>query len=388
MSSPTRKRTSSRYAVGLTLFGLLLSLVISVAGTAPQLPGAKFEIRHGVARPGTDDPPLPVLRVSAKKNKQVYDTVEPVEGGLRFLIKVRGQCGSEGSKNHLHRGEVALFSGTKATGRETFSVDKSHRSIGADHGQGWNYYTVAFPYISPRRSPVELCNNELDRREGLGENRVALLQKGFDADLPTGYEAELIVTCMEDQGLGFKDVPWEIKNRSSLPVAVRCAPTGYVPTGGAPAKPGVKLDPFITSINLAAEPAESRGHACPVQVSFRGRITAGENRPGNDLFKIKYRFVGDRNFATDFYEETLRKGETKAVFWKRRIEAPAIGGRDKIATPGVQPKIPIYQGWTRLEVVYPEGTKLSDKAAFTVDCNPVPQRVPPRTGPRIKPRNE
>lgn len=91
---PTRKRISRRYAVGVALFGLLLSLVVSVAATVPQLIGAKFEIRHGTPRPGTDDPPVPVLRVKAKNNKQIYDTLEPVDGGLRFLVRVRGQCGS------------------------------------------------------------------------------------------------------------------------------------------------------------------------------------------------------------------------------------------------------------------------------------------------------
>ena len=387
MFLPNRRRISRCYTVGLPLSGVLLLMVFSVAATVPQLPGARFEIRHGVPRPGTDDPPVPVLRVTAKKNKQIYDTIEPVEGGLRFLVRVRGQCGSQGSKNHLGKGEVALLNGSDSAGRESFPVDKSHRSIGADHGQGWNYYTVAFPYISPRKSPVEECNRELDRREGMGENRVGLLQKGFDAELPTGYIAELVVTCMEDQGLGFTDTPWEIKNSSSLPVRVRCMPTGYVPTGGAPPRHGVKMDPLITSVDVIPEPVESKGHACPVYVSFRGRITAGENRPGNEPVKIKYRFIGDRNFSTEFYEETLRKGETKPVFWKRRIEAPAIGGRDQIAAPGLRPRIPIYQGWTRLEVVYPDGMKFSDKAAFTVDCNPVPQRVAPKQGPRIRPRS-
>lgn len=388
MLLPTKKCIFSRYKVGLALFVMSLSLVFSVAATVPQLPGAKFEIRHGVPRPGTNDPSPPVLRVTAKNNKQTYDTVEAVDGGLRFLFRVRGQCGSQGSKNHLEKGEVALQGAGKFTDRERFPVDKSHRSIGADHGQGWNYYTVTFPYVTPRKSPAEQCNKELDRREGMGENRVSLLQKGFDAVLPTGFVAELIVTCMEDQGLGFSDTPWEIKSSSSLPVAVRCMPTGYVPTGGAPSRPGVKLDPFITSVEVTAEPAETKGRTCPVQVSFRGRITAGENRPGNETFKIKYRFTGDKNFATDFYEETLRKGETKPVFWKRRIEAPAIGGRDQIAAPGVRPRIPIYQGWTKLEVVYPEGVKSSERASFMVDCNPVPQRVPPRQGPRIRPGNE
>jgi len=194
MLLPTKKRISSRYTVGLALFGLLMSLAFSAAATVTQLPGAKFEIRHSDPRPGTDDPPVPILRVTAKNNKQIYDTIETLDGGLRFVVRVRGQCGSQGSKNHLEKGEVALQGGTKSTGRERFSVDKSHRSIGADHGQGWNYYTVTFPYITPRKSPAEVCNRDLDRREASGENRVGLLQKELAPDLRTGYVAKWTVT--------------------------------------------------------------------------------------------------------------------------------------------------------------------------------------------------
>lgn len=116
--------------------------------------------------------------------------------------------------------------------------------------------------------------------------------------------------------------------------------------------------PPITSVELTPQPAQSKGHACPVTVAFRGSITSGENRAGNEPLKIRYRFVGDRNFETAFYDETIRKGETKPVFWKRRIEAAATqGGRDRMAAPGMQARIPIYEGWTKLEVVYPDGVK-------------------------------
>lgn len=36
MLLPTKKRISSRYTVGLSLFGLLLSLVFSAAATVPN----------------------------------------------------------------------------------------------------------------------------------------------------------------------------------------------------------------------------------------------------------------------------------------------------------------------------------------------------------------
>lgn len=388
MLSTTREHCIKPIKALVLLFGISLSLIALVTPTSSHSVEARFEIRQGFPLAGTGDPDRPLIKVTAKKNKQVYDTVEVMEGGLRYLINARGQCGSEGSKDNLHTATVKLYTGTKLVGSDTFPVDRSHRSLGAEHGQGWNYYTLVFPYSHPRTNPVEACNKELEQRE---RSRVQLLQQGFNVELTHAYDAELNLICMEDQGAGFQDVPsLPHKARTPLSAKVRCMPTGYVPTTGAPPKHGVHLDPLITDVALKSEPAEMKGHACPVYVGFRGQITAGENRPGEDLVKIKYRFVGDRGFTTPFYEETLRKAETKPVFWKRRIEAlPVAGGPNKMLAPGVKPKIPIYQGWTTLEVVYPgtpgPGRKSSQRATFTVDCNPVPQRTPPPRGPRVKP---
>jgi hypothetical protein len=369
---------------------LLISALFSLAGllatTSPQgvnaqggkptqssKPAVFFEIDQGSPRPGTNDPEQPIIRVTAKKNKQIYDTVETSEGGLRFLFKVRGRCGKEGSKDNLDWATIKVSSYGKAAGTESFPVNKSHRSMGPNHGEGWNYHTLDYPNVHPISQPVQACNNEVKRRESKGESQAGLLQHGFNVDLGIAYLAEMNVVCMQHQPGIFVDTPSLIyKARTGLRVQLQCMPTGYVPTTGAPPRHGVHLDPPITNVALKAEPAEMKGHACPVYVGFRGQITAGENRPGNDPVKIKYRFVGDRGFDTPFYDETLRKGETKAVFWKRRIEAlPIVGGPDKVLAPGVKPKIPIYQGWTTLEVVYPGADKKSSqKATFTVDCNP------------------
>lgn len=386
MSLRSSKRLFFRVRPFVILFALSLS-VMAVTVTSSHSPKAFFEIRQGFPRPGTDDPDRPIIRVTAKKNKQVYDTVEVMEGGLRYLINARGQCGGTGSKDNLHRAEVKLFSGSKLAGSDQFPVYGGNRSLGADHGKGWNYYTVVFPYVHPRTNPIEACNDQLKQES----YRVARLQKGFNIQLTHAYDAELNMTCMEDQGLGFHPVPsMPHRARTPLSAVVRCMPTGYVPTTGAPSRPGKKLDPIITGVELKADPPGIRGHACPVYVSFRGQITSGLNRPDNGPVKIKYRFVGDRGFATDFYEETLRVGETKPVFWKRRIEAPQpTGAQDQVATPGVKPRLPIYQGWTTLEVEYFVGTarkpteKSSGRAAFTVDCNPVPQRTAPARKPRV-----
>jgi hypothetical protein len=230
-------------------------------------------------------------------------------------------------------------------------------------------------------SPESVCNFELERRGASA--RTELLQKGFNVDFSKAYRASVAITCHRD--LVLKEDPTFIAE-ADFPVTIRCMPTGYTPTTGAPPRHGVKMDPPITSVELTPQPAESKGHACPVTVAFRGSITAGENRPGNEPLKIRHRFIGDRNFETAFYDDTIRKGETKAVFWKRRIEAPTFqGGRDRMAAPGMQAKIPIYEGWTKLKVVYPDGVKSSGKAAFTVDCNAQPQRTaPPPRAPRVE----
>jgi hypothetical protein len=384
MISQIRKR--------LGMWSLVLALVcfislVSLPITTGSQEAHKFQIRQAAQSNGAY--PAPVIRVTAKKNKRVYDTIEPLEGGLRFPIQVRGRCGSEGSKNHLENStSVTLYSGTTRGSSDSFPVDKSHRSIGADHGVGWNDYTVVFPYIRPHIDPIKTCNSTLN--EATEEARVPLLQRGFNISLADAYEAGLGITCMIDQGFSFNDVPELSTDRTRLGINVRCMPSGYVPTTEAPPRHGVRLDPVIESVFLKADPAELKGHACPVYVGFRGQITAGQNRPSNEPFKIKYRFVGDRGFSTSFYEETMKNGETKPVFWKRRIEAPSHDP-GTIAAPGKTPRIPIYQGWTTLEVVYPQAPdkplneKVSQKTTFIVDCNPVPQRTPPPRGPRIKP---
>jgi hypothetical protein len=385
MNNQISKRKTLRlwsFVLGLGCCVSLLSLTLS---TSSQV-AFKFEIRQPSVTP-KEQYLAPTLKVTAKKDKQVYDTIEPLEGGLQFPIKVRGSCGAEGSKNHLQSASVTLVSGTKRA-EDSLPIDKSHRTIGADHGVGWNNYMVVFPYMHPQVDPIRECNSRLGT-----QTRVQRLQQGFDVTVGGAYEAELAVTCMIDELAPFKDVPRVIKDRSSFGVFVRCMPTGYVPTTGAPPRHGVHYDALIESVTLNAEPAELKGHACPVYVGFRGEIRAGENRPNDDPFTIKYRFVGDRSFSTPFYEVTMRKGESKPVFWKRRIEAlsPTSAGRGNIAAPGVAPKIPIYQGYTTLEVVYPEtpekpiSGKSSQKATFTVDCNPVPQRTPPPRGPRVRP---
>jgi len=405
MLSPTIKHRTIRYQSFFMLISVVFSLSALVTTTSshvatPQgkpIPGNAgkptagnkyFQIKQGWPRPGTNDPERPVIKVTAKKNKQVYDTVDAFEGGLRYLIQVRGQCGPKGTTYHLGSNSVDLYNGTKLIGSDTFPVDKSHRSIGANHGEGWNYYTVNYPYSHPRTNPIAACNDALKDREGSqGQQRAALLQHGFNVEVVQAYDAELNLSCLDDPPPAhFEKTPFFPKDRTPLSAQIRCMPTGYVPTTGAPSKPGVHLDPHIKSVVVTPEPAEMKGHACPVYVGFRGRITAGENRPGDDAFKVKYRFIGDRGFSTSFYEETLRKGEIKSVFWKRRIEAlPIAGGTDKVMIAGVKPKLPIYQGWTILQVLYPVGSfsgKTSEKATFTVDCNPPPQRTAPPRGPK------
>ena len=375
MSSSNRESRGTRRRKFFTLIIALLSS----ATLATVARGQGFSIEYATPRAGTDDP-VPLIQVAAKKNNQVYDTVVASEGGLRFKIKARGQCPN---KYNLTAPLLTLYSGAKQGGTDTFPINSSNRSLGGGHGQEWNYYNVGFPYIHPQGSPVAAGNAGLKQRVALGESLASLLQKGFTVSLDNAYVIELSIDCDRDRALGITDLSPLYKDRASLPAVVRCMPTGYAPTTSAPGKRGVKADPMVASVLVAADPAETKGRTCPASVNFKGRIVAGE-RTFSESVKVRYRFLGDRGFKTDYYDETLRRGETKPLFWRRTIEAPARGSSTgELAAPGVKPKLPIYEGWMMLEVLHPDGVERSEKAPFTVDCNPLPQRTPPPRRPRL-----
>jgi hypothetical protein len=72
-----RKRVSARVAL-LLLSTLLVSLAVVHA--------QKFHVEPGARKAGTEI--VPVIKVTAVKDKQVYDTVEADD--LRYGIKLRG----------------------------------------------------------------------------------------------------------------------------------------------------------------------------------------------------------------------------------------------------------------------------------------------------------
>jgi hypothetical protein len=123
-------------------------------------------------------------------------------------------------------------------------------------------------------------------------------------------------------------------------------------------------DPPIESVSVSVDPVRQQG--CPVDVTFRGRITAPQQSEYS-IFKTKYRFLGENNFRSDWIPVSVARGETKTVIWRRFIEAPETTGSFK--TPGGRAKIPLYRGWMAIEVMLPTGSKRSERNDFTVDCN-------------------
>jgi hypothetical protein len=150
---------------------------------------------------------------------------------------------------------------------------------------------------------------------------------------------------------------------------IRCLPTDFKPsrTRVEPKRTAVP-DPPIAALSVLADPAETQGRQCPVNVTFRGTIKAGENS-AYTIFKTKYRFVGENNFKTDWMPVSVGQGESKSVIWRRYIEAPENDPTGALKTPGGRVKIPVYHGWMSIEVMLPNGTKRSERTPFSVDCN-------------------
>ena len=383
MSSPTRKLRIIAARTFVMMFGLLLALVLFATPTQAQ----SFLVELGLYKSGTNDRKPPVFRVRAMKDKKVYDTLEGTFKGIGYKLKVKGRCPE---KHHLTDSSISLYNGSDRTTRVIFPVNENNRSIGGDHGQEWNYYNLDFPFLLPRRSPVASCNAEVKRRVGQGESLAAILQKGFTLFVDDAYQVDLLVGCEKNVHLTFYETP-EYLASAQLPAEVQCAATGYVQgTSGGPATQPQHYDPPpqrvppppppVNSVSVAANPAETKGRACPVYVNFGGRIVASPDSV-YQTFNTKYRFLGDHNYQSDWLFVAVKRGEPKIVNGRRFIEAPANDPGGTILAPGEQPKIPLYRGWMELEVQLPNGSKRSERTNFTVDCNVAPAR------PRIKASN-
>jgi hypothetical protein len=314
---------------------------------------------------------VPIIRVTAVRDNEVYDSVD--SSNLKYEIQVRGQCPE---RYRLDHGEFLLDNGRTSV-KESLEVNGEHRSIGTDHGKGWEYFNVNMSLLPPKTAlnPPQTCNQELRRRQGLGQSHAQLLSDGFDIDIAEAYIGTFSVYCKLWDG-GLRDS--SLNEASALmPVTIRCMPTGFKPprTNVEPQRTAVP-EPPLESVSVVADPSETQGRQCPVTVTFRGKIAANEKSP-YPTFNTKYRFVGDNNFRTDWMPVSLQRGETKTVIWRRSIDAPANDRTGAFKTPGGQTKIPVFHGWVLLEVMRATGIKPSERADFSVNCN---------VQPRIRPR--
>jgi hypothetical protein len=307
--------------------------------------------------------PAPVIRVHAVRDASVYDTIDASDSAqdLVFRVKIRGSC----PETYRLAGVTASINNSKLKQRREVKLgfNPDHRSIGPDHGARWDFTQINFPFLQPETSPATSCNQELERRVSMGESKTDLLRKGFEVNVTGAYRAYLDVTCHK-QRVGFYEDPNYVAE-TRLPLIIRCMPSDYKPPRARvePQRTAVP-DPPIESVSVSVDPMRQQG--CPVDVTFRGRITARQQSEYS-VFKTKYRFVGENNFSSDWIPVSIARGETKTVIWRRFIEAPETTGSFK--TPGSRTKIPLYRGWMAVEVMLPTGTKRSERTDFTVDCN-------------------
>ena len=372
MPLPTTKRKLIAGSTLIMLSGFLLTAVLLAASTQ----GGHFLVEYGTPKAGTNDELPPVFRVRAVKDKKIYDTVVETNQGISYKIKAKGQCPED---HHLSSSTINLSNSLESGKEVIFPVNTDNRSIGGNHGQDWNYNNLDFPFLSPKVSPIETCNAEVKRRVAAGQSLAAILQKGFTVFVANSYDLNLTIGCEKNVHLGFYEMP-EYHASATAPAEIQCLQTGYVPTQGAQPKPGQPVPPPQTplaSVSVVADPAETKGRACPVYVNFSGRIEAGPDSK-YATFNTKYRFLGDNNYQTDWLFVAVNRDEPRTVHGRRFIQAPANDPKGTVLAPGEKARIPIYRGWMALEVQLPDGSKRSERVPFSVDCNAVPPK------PRIK----
>ncbi len=369
-----KKYNSRRYL----LFGLLAALLVPSA-LLPETTASRkaFELSKG--------PPYPRIRVTAKKDPSIYDSVEPATGGLEFHLFVNGRC----PEKHSLKSAYLTVGQTKVA----YPVNREHRSIGGNHGRDSVEVPFTTPYYKPDLTayykffakshtpksisdPVEACNAELERLVKEGSKRASLLQSGFEFHTFTAYKGTFEVLCQNNSILGFSP-DHRYSDSADLNVKIHCKPTGYkepqrTPVPDAPPRRTPVPDPPIESVSVTADPPETEGRQCPVYVNFRGRITAGE-KSQYSTFNTKYRFVGNNNYKTDWLPVSVVRGQPRSVNGRRFIQAPENDPGGSLKTPGGTVKTPLYRSWMTLEVMLPDGTKRSERANFTVDCNPQPK---------------
>jgi hypothetical protein len=364
MSQQTVKYKHIRTVVIALCFAF--SAFCLVAGAAVE----GFEMQLEVTPNGIGSYELPVVYVKATKSRDLYDSVEPKEPNLKYLVRVRGQCAE---KWRLGGGTLWVRGNDKKVRKDdavvNYPTDSSHRSIGPDHGQGWEIFPFSIPFMSPKgQSPVDLCNAELDKA-GNESARKRLLAEGSNLFLAKAYYTELEVSCDDEpKKVGFDDPPRFFSASTYLPLKVRCYPV--VMTKGPPPRTGQQLDPPIESVALVADPPETVGRKCPVYVNFRGKITAGGRSPFA-TYNTKFRFVGDHDYISDWLPVSIVRGEPRTVNGRRFIQESDTPRGFK--TPGGRENIPIFHGWMALEVMLENGTKRSQRTDFSVDCNPQPR---------------
>jgi len=257
-----------------TIASMFFVVLVASAQQFDMQPGAEI----------TQINPAPVIRVHAVRDAGVYDTIDASDTAkdLVFHVKIRGSC----PETYRLAGVTASIHNSKLKQRREAKLgfNPDHRSIGPDHGASWDFTEINFPFMYPETSPATSCNQELERRVSMGESKTDLLRKGFEVNVTGAYRAYLDVTCHKQKVGFYEDPTYNAETR--LPLTIRCMPSDYKPprTRVEPQRTAIP-DPPIESVSVLMEPLRQQG--CPVDVTFRGRITA-PHQSEYSVFKTKY----------------------------------------------------------------------------------------------------
>ncbi len=192
---------------------------------------------------------------------------------------------------------------------------------GGEVSKTWKYYALSRPYMDPRStdienirvSPVALCNDKL--KAVSGSARKNFLKKGATFLHKGAYEMSGKVSTEVRDIIHFSKMVYDYET-IDVPVIITCMnldrprPRTQTSTKGVDPKPGQKMKPTISEVELRIEPAQivqDGKFLCPSQLKLYGRLETIREFTGkwicvgphylSPITEIKMTKAGNRNMV-------------------------------------------------------------------------------------------
>lgn len=332
-----------------------------VKATQRTLNGYTFDVPAGA------ETAVPTIFVWSD-NKVSYGRAEQGKIPLRFNIRASQVClGSDWDQYQLPHIYIGDQQWPGAAAAKPILQQEGHTYPASLAVQ---LDKVEFAPGFSRHQAIQQCNLVVAGHAKDGKLPADLLKEGFWIKADGAVKVRVTPGCVDRcDRIGFCEDNYAGGEPTTLPVWVRCMPTGYVETHRLPPEPHrtrpepQRLAGTVRSVDLEAVNSPLK-RTCPATVVFRGKFVV------NRAVKGSYRLVGSGGYSSPQYPFSLADGGERSVSWQRRVEVPAgTAGGLAAAGGGSWPKR--ATGWLQLEVMPSdpgESTRRSARAEYEVLC--------------------